>query len=163
MPSTSPGRRARVVAETASSSWGKRARSRLISVPLPAPDWPVMTKTGSWLPVEEVNQFCALAIGEAPDGLRLADPAGVQEARGLDATELRHGHQDVDHLGRGHVLGRAAEDRLDVDPAVLQILLQLRPPDPDVVRTPQCVHALIQRTDGGVCWRLCGRHRSARS
>src|SRR6266852_7107585 len=99
-----------------------------------------MTMTGSWLPVEEVNQFRALTIGEAADGLRLADAARVQEAGRLDAAELRHGHQDVDHLRRGHVLGRVAENRLDPDPTVLEILLELRPSDPDVVRTSQCVH-----------------------
>ncbi len=46
-PSTSPGRCVRVVAETATSSSGSRSTSALISVPLPAPDGPVITKTGS--------------------------------------------------------------------------------------------------------------------
>ena len=45
-PCNLPGGRVRFVAETASSSWGNRFRSCSISVPLPAPDWPVMTKTG---------------------------------------------------------------------------------------------------------------------
>ena len=36
----------RVVADTASSQSGRRWNSSLMSVPLPAPDWPVMTKTG---------------------------------------------------------------------------------------------------------------------
>ena len=46
-PSVSPGRCGRVVAEIATSSTGTRSTSALISVPLPAPDGPVMTNTGA--------------------------------------------------------------------------------------------------------------------
>ena len=84
----SPGRCGRVVAETATSSSGWRSSSRLISVPLPAPLGPVMTKTGSGLAVEEANQFGALALGEAAHRLRLADPALVQEPGALTRPNL---------------------------------------------------------------------------
>src|SRR6266516_7672191 len=113
MPSTSPGRRARVVAETVASSCEKRGRSAAISVPLPAPDGPVTTKTGRRLPVEEANQLRPLAIRQAADGLRLTDPALVEEAGGLDAPELRHCHEHVEDLGGRDPLRRIAEDLLD--------------------------------------------------
>ena len=134
-PSSSPGRRSRVVAETVTSSVGTRSSSSRISVPLPAPEGPVTTMTdGRALPVEEVNQLRALPVRQPADGLRLADAAGVEEAGSLHAAELRHRHQDVDHLRRLDVLRRPAEDGLDPDAPVLQILLQLRPFDTNVVR-----------------------------
>src|SRR5688500_10157351 len=96
-PSTSPGRCVRVVAEIATSSSGSRSTSVLISVPLPAPEGPVITKTGRGrLAVEEANQLGALALGEAADGLGLADPALVQQPRRLHAPELRHRHEHVE-------------------------------------------------------------------
>src|SRR5205823_4562010 len=145
-PFSSPGRRSRVVADTVTSTSGTRCSTSVISVPLPAPDGPVTTRTdGTRLPVEEINQLRALPVGQAADGLRLADAARVQEARRLDAAELRDGHENVDHLRGRDVLGRAAEDGLDPHAAVLQILLQLRPPDANVVRPPERVHALIER------------------
>src|SRR5436309_5020769 len=102
-----------------------RSTSSRASVLFPSPEVPVITKTG--LAVEEPNQLRPLAVGEAPDGLRLADPALVEEARGLDPAELWHGHQHVEDLRRGDVLGRIAEDLLDPRGAVLEVLLQLRP------------------------------------
>src|SRR5213076_3273879 len=119
-PCSSPARRSRVVAETASSSSGTRGITAASSVPLPAPDVPVTATTGKTeaLPVEEANQLRALAVGEAADRLRLADPAEVQEARRLHPPELRHRHQHVEHLRGRHVLGRVAEDVLDRNPAV---------------------------------------------
>src|ERR1700687_6009966 len=98
-PSSSPGLRSRVVAETVTSRSGMRSSSLRISVPCPAPDGPVTTmRVGRRLPVEEVNQLRALPLGQAADGLRLADAAGVEEACRLHAAELRHRHEDVDHL-----------------------------------------------------------------
>src|SRR3954447_21760471 len=122
MPSSSPGRRRRVVAETDNSSSGTRSRSARISVPLPAPDGPVTTKTFELLPIEECNELRALALREAPDGLRLADAALIEEARGLHATELRHRHQHVEDLRRLHVVGRLVQDVLDVGVSELQVL-----------------------------------------
>src|SRR5436189_1398402 len=113
------------------------------SVPLPAPDVPVTTMTG--LTVEEANQLGALPIGQTADGLRLADPAHVQEPRRLDAAEFRYGHQHVEHLRRRDVLRRIAEDLLDRDVPVFQVLLQTRPSNPDVVRTLQRFHTLVER------------------
>src|SRR5688572_15822891 len=97
--------------------------------PFPAPDVPVTTTTGEVLELapEEANELGPLAVRKASDGLRLADARLREEARRLDAAELRHGHQDVEHLRRGHVLGRLLEDLLDVRDPVLQVPLQLRP------------------------------------
>src|SRR5436190_24377097 len=103
------------------------------SVPLPAPDVPVTTMTGSCLglTVEEANQLGPLAIGESTDRLRLADPTCVQKTRGLHAAELRHRYQHVEDLRRGDVLGRIAEDLFDRDASVLELFLQTRPANPD--------------------------------
>src|SRR4051812_9218224 len=154
MPSTSPSRWRRVVAETASSSWGNCASRRLISVPFPAPDWPVTTKTGRLEPrsvaVEEANQLRALSVRKSADRLRLADAALVEEPCRLHAPELRYRHQDVEHLRGLDVVGRLAEDLLHPHVSVFQILLQLRPADADVVRTLQRLHPLIARPGGGL-------------
>src|SRR2546423_3259820 len=129
-PSSSPGLRSRVVAETVTSRSGTRSSSLRISVPFPAPDGPVTTmRDGRWLPVEEVNQLRALPLGQATDGLRLADAARIEEPRCLDTSELRHRHQDVDHLCCLDELGRRVENRLNPDPTVFQVLLQLRAAD----------------------------------
>src|SRR3954451_21934777 len=126
-PSVSAGRWARVVAETARRSCGTRSRAARTMVSLPAPDGPVTTKTfpGARLAVEEANQLVPLAVREAADGLRLADPALVEEASGLDAAELGHGHQHVEDLRRRDVLRRVAQDFLDRRGAGLEVLLQL--------------------------------------
>ena len=122
-PSSSPGRCARVVAETATSSSGSRVEQPLISVPLPAPDGPVTTKTGSGRATQRLksaDQLGALALGEPADRLRLADPALVEAARRLDAAELRHRHQHVEDLRRRDVLGRLEQDLLDLHAPALR-------------------------------------------
>src|SRR4051794_1224339 len=135
-----------------------RSSSGRSRVPFPAPEVPVMTMTGiAALPVEEPNKLRALAVREPAHGLRLADPTEVEEARRLDAAELRDGEQHVEHLGRRDEVGRFAEDVLDTGAAALQILLQLRAPHPDVVRPLERFHALVERSDGGLGLGL-GRH-----
>src|SRR3954454_15828635 len=145
MPSCSPGRCGRVVAETASASSGKRGSTSWISVPFPAPEGPVTTKTGFVvLPVvEEGNQLVPLAVGQAADRLRLADAALVEQARRFHATELRHRHQHVEDLGGGDVLRRLAQDLFDGNRPGLQVLLQLRTLDTNVVRSLEGFHALV--------------------
>src|SRR5207253_4969921 len=147
-PSSSPGRRSRVVAETASSSSGTRSSSIRASVLFPSPEVPVMTKTGGRLPVEEPDELGALALRQPSNGLRLADPALVQEPGGLDAAEFRHGHKDVEDLRRRNVLRRIPENIVDVGGAVFEVLFQLRPADANVVRPLERFHALIQRAEG---------------
>src|SRR5205823_1785592 len=143
-PFCSPGRCSRVVAETANSSSGMRSSNSLSSVPLPAPEVPVTTRTRPLLPVEETNQLRPLTVGEASYRLRLADPAHVQEARRLHPSELRHRHQHVENLRRRHVLGWIAEDLFDLNAPVLQVLLQSRSTDSDIVRSFQRFHSLIE-------------------
>src|SRR5436309_16033653 len=125
-----------------------RSRSARITVPLPAPDGPVTTKTdfpgmpgkprgmcqlrrrlpslprSGRLAVEEPNQLRALAIRQSTDRLRLADAALVEKAGGLHASELRNRYEHVEHLRREHVLRRLAEDGLDPNPPELQVLLE---------------------------------------
>src|SRR3954451_13220698 len=138
-----------------------RSSSGRSRVPFPAPEVPVITMTGiDALTVEEPNKLRALAVREPADGLRLADPAEVEEARRLDAAELRDGEQHVEHLGRRDELGRVAKDVLDAGAAALQILLQLCAPHPDVVRPLERFHALVERSDGGLGLGL-GRHAGA--
>src|SRR5262249_60554827 len=127
------------------------------SVPWRALDVPVTTTT-RWLPVEEANQLRALPVGEPSDRLRLADAAHVEEARRLYPPELRHGHQHVEDLRGRHVLGRVAQDLLDVDAAVLQVLFQLGPPDANVVRSLERFHALVERADRCLGLSLGGHH-----
>src|SRR5690348_8498347 len=145
-PFSSPGRRSRVVAETVTSTSGTHSTSSWINVPLPAPDGPVTTMTDGRprLPIEEVNQLRALSLRQTADRLRLADAARVEEARRFHTTELRDRHEDVDHLCGLDVLGRAAEDRLDPYATVLEITLQLRTADANIVRALQCIHALVE-------------------
>src|SRR3954447_10625316 len=119
-----------------------------------------MTRTGSGLLVEEVNQLRALTIGQPADGLRLADAARVEEARGLHTAELWDRHQDVDHLCGLDELRRSAEDRLDPYPSVLEILLQLCALDTHVVGAFERVHTLVERTNGSMCG-LGGLHGQA--
>src|SRR3954471_13170230 len=122
-PSSSPRPSARVVAETASASSGNRGSTSSISVPLPAPDGPVTTKTGfaattgASTMVEEVNQLVALAVGQTADRLRLADAALVEQTRSLHAAELGDRHQHVEDLCGRNELGRLAQDLLDGDGA----------------------------------------------
>src|SRR3954452_13270318 len=119
-----------------------------------------MTRTGSGLLVEEVNQLRALTIGQPADGLRLADTARVEEARRLHAAELRDRHEDVDHLRRLDELRRSAEDRFDPNPSILEILLQLCAVDTHVVRALERIHTLIERANGSMCG-LGGWHGQA--
>src|SRR6476659_832080 len=149
-PSSSPARRPRVVAETASSRSGISPSSAFSSVPLPAPEVPVTTKTGAVEPllVEEPNELSLLGVGEATDRLRLADPGLVQESRRLHPPELGHGHEHVEHHGGRDVLRWVVEDLVDPYAPHFQVLLQLRALDPDVVRALESLHALVARPGG---------------
>jgi hypothetical protein len=94
--------------------------------------------------VEQVDELRPLTLGQPADGLRLADPALVQQAGGLHAPELRHRHEHVEHLRGGHVVGRVEQDRLDVSASILEVLLELGTADADVVRTLEGFHPLIE-------------------
>src|SRR5438034_8045231 len=133
------------IANSSSGTRSSRSRARVL---FPSPDVPVMTNTGGRLPVEEPDELGALALRQPSNGLRLADPALIEETGGLDATELRHGHQDVEDLRRRDVLRRIPEDIVDVGGAGFEVLFQLRPADANVVRPLERFHALIQRAEG---------------
>src|SRR5947207_120573 len=131
----------------ASSSSGTRSSSIRARVLFPSPDVPVMTKTGGRLPVEEPDELGALALRQPSNGLRLADPALIEEACRLDAPELRDGHQDVEDLRRRDVFRRIAQDVVDVGAPGFEVLLQLRSADADVVRALERFHALVERAE----------------
>src|SRR5205085_3470990 len=116
-----------------------------MSVPFPAPDGPVTTKTGvrGLIAREEADELCPLPLGETADRLRLADAALVEEPRGLHSTELRHRHQDVEHLCRRHVFRRRVEHCFDLHATFLEVLLQLRASNTDVVGPLERFHPLI--------------------
>src|SRR5437762_1008603 len=92
-----------------------------------APPVSSSSRTGRPLPVEEPDELGALALRQPSNGLRLADPALIQEPGGLDAAELRYGHQDVEDLRRRDVLRRIAEHVVDVGGAGFEVFFQLRP------------------------------------
>ena len=124
-----------------------------MSVPLPAPDGPVMTITGSWRPpvlpfgallIEETNKLRPLPIRQTADRLRFGDPALVEIALGLHLSELRDSHEHVENLGGGDVVRRVAKDGLEADASQLEVLLELRALHADVVGPPESVHALVE-------------------
>ena len=116
----------------------------------PATLGPVMTKTRSGLQVEEPNQLAPLALREAADGLRLADPALVEQLGRLDPPELRDRHEDVAHLRGLDVGRRSAQDLLDLDAAVLEVFLQLSAAHADVVGSLEGLHPLVERPLGSL-------------
>src|SRR5947207_2946069 len=124
----------------------------------PAPEVPVITMTGLLLPVEEANQLRALTVGQPAHGLRLADPARVQEAGRLHAPELGDGHEYVDHLRGLDVVRRFVEYRLDLDASVLEVLLEPRAPHPAVVRSLERVHSLVERANRRLSLGLLRHH-----
>src|SRR4051794_33739148 len=129
-----------------------RCSSVRISVPLPTPDGPVITKTRAtgWsrtrlsLPAEHADQLGALALREAADGLARRDAALLEDLVDLDPAVLRHGEQHVEHLRRLGVLRRVEQEVMDGAPPGLEIALELRPPRADVVRTLKRVHPLLE-------------------
>src|SRR5919205_3391221 len=113
MPSRSPGRGSRVVAETASWSSGTRSSRERISVPLPTPEGPVMTKTRptqGTLPAQHADQLGPLALREAADRLRRRDPAQLEHLVDLHAPVLGHREEHVEDLRRLDVLRRLQEE-----------------------------------------------------
>src|ERR1051325_8912181 len=102
------------------------------------------------LAVEEANQLRPPAVRQAADRLRLADAALVQEAGRLHPPELRDRHEHVEDLRRRDVLGRVFEDLLDARRAGLEVLLELRAPHADVIRSLERFHPLVE----GAEWRL---------
>src|SRR6185295_10014536 len=139
-----------------------RSRTALISVPLPTPEGPVITKTaattadsyrrrgGSASP-QEGDELGALPDREPADRLRRRDPALVENPVDLDAPVLRDGQHHVEDLGGLQVLGRVEEQALDRDLAGLEITLQLRPPRADLIRRLECPHALVVAARGDGC------------
>jgi hypothetical protein len=99
------------------------------------------------------DQFRALALAEAGQGLGRADLALCEQAGDPRRTVLGQGEQERLHLLRPSALGRCCQDVTDPDAACCQRPLQLRSADADFVRSAQCLESL----SGGAR----GRHRPA--
>src|SRR6478736_9087117 len=104
------------------------------------------TRTGGMvvLPVEQRHELRALPLGEPTDRLRLADPALVQEPGSLDAAELGNGHEHVEDLRGRDVLRWIEKDSLDLNGAVLEVLLELCASYSNVVRSLEGLHPLVE-------------------
>src|SRR3954452_25126134 len=97
-----------------------------MSVPLPTPDGPVMTKTRpSALAAQHRDQLVALALGETADGLARRDLAGTQDLVHLHAAVLRDREEHVHDLGRLDVVRRLEEELVDRGAAGLEVALEL--------------------------------------
>jgi hypothetical protein len=95
--------------------------------------------------VEELDELRPLALGETANGLRLADPALIEQTRRLDPTELGHGHEHVEDLRRRDVLGGVEKDVLDALSARLQVPFELCAADSNIVRPLKSFHPLVER------------------
>jgi hypothetical protein len=100
-------------------------------------------------PDEEIDQTVALALGEPADRLRLPDAGGPEQAGGLDRAELRHRKEQLAHRCSRGELRRVGEDLLDREPAFSQLLLQMRPRRPDLIRACEGVRTLLVEAGRG--------------
>src|SRR5450830_169520 len=148
-PSCSPGRAARVVADTEVTTCASRCLTRAMTVPFPAPDGPEITNTAGMSASEAGEQLGALALRETTDGLARADAALLHDARRLHAPALGRSHEKVDHLGGEQEVGRSDEDVADARVAALEVGLQSGPAAAHLVGPAERVHALVERTLGG--------------
>src|SRR3954471_16484381 len=129
-----------------------------MSVPLPTPDGPVMTKTcatgaeetcaAAALPAQQRDELGALALREAADRLARRDAAGLQHLVRLDAPVLGDGQQEVEDLRRGEEVRGRQQQPVDRHPAALEVPLELRAARPDLVRALERVHALVETAFG---------------
>src|SRR4051794_5205519 len=127
-----------------------RSRSVRISVPLPTPDGPVMTKTRATasaagraaLPAQLADELAALTLRQAADRLARRDAALLEDLVDLHPAVLRDGQQHVEDLRRLDVFRRVEQERLDRYPAGFQVLLQLRSAGANLVRALERIHPL---------------------
>src|SRR3954451_1463762 len=125
-----------------------RASRPRISVPLPTPDGPVMTKTRATrgsavaLAAKQRDKLCTLPGREPADGLARRDAALREDLVGLHATVLRHREQEVEDLRRLDVGRRLHQQLVDRDAAGLEVPLELCPLGADLVRARERDHPL---------------------
>src|SRR4051794_31408426 len=125
-----------------------------MSVPLPTPEGPVMTRTRGGamatgrLAAEVRDQLVALALGETADGLARRDPALREDAIDLHAAVLRNRQEQVEDLRSLQIFRRIQEQSVDLRAARLEIALEAGSPRPDLVGALESVHPLGERTFG---------------
>ena len=123
-----------------------------MSVPLPAPDGPEMTKSRATrrLPAQQRDELGALTIRQTTDRLRTRHTALLQHLGGLDATNTRHAeHQVVDLRGQDPFSGAQQHVGQDLL-AALEIALQPRSLDANRVGSCERRVALAGRTGRGL-------------
>jgi hypothetical protein len=133
-----------------------------MSVPLPTPEGPVITRIG--VIAAKRDELVALPVRQAADGLAGGDAAVREDAIHLHAAIFRHREQQIEDLCGEQVFGRIEQQTMDLRASGLEIALQARPPGADLIRTLQCVHPLVERALGGQAGRLGlgGRLRGGR-
>src|SRR4051812_23201376 len=143
-----------------------RSSSERISVPLPTPEGPVMTKTrAKRLASQHRDELGALALREAADGLARRDAALLQHLVDLHAPVLRNREEHVEDLRRLDVVRGVEQQVMNAAPAGLQITLELCTPRADLVRSLERIHPLLQGSFRGSHDRLgrrLGRWRHGR-
>ena len=100
-----------------------------MSVPLPTPEGPVMTRIGvvirlAALAAQERDELVALALGQAADGLARRDAAVREDAIHLHAPVLRHRQQQVEDLRGEQVVGRIQQQAVDLSATALRSRLR---------------------------------------
>lgn len=124
--------------------------TRLMSVPLPAPEGPEMTMSLEMTaPVESpsaakhVEQLLALARSQAVHRLGRTDPAPLEQSVRFDSAVLGNRQQEVEHFGRVNTGRRVAEHFDDGELAATEPFFQARALGTDVVRSAKRIHALL--------------------
>src|SRR5262245_34394868 len=143
-----------------------RSSSVRMSVPLPTPDGPVITKTRAKgtrrLAPQHGYELGALALRQAADRLARRDAALHEHLVDLHAPVLRDGEEHVEDL-RGLDVGRRLEQQVvDLHPAGLEVALELGAARTDLVRALEGFHALDEAALGRGHARLGGGLRRRR-
>ena len=138
---------------------GSRSSTPWISVPLPAPDGPGDDEEDrdGRRPVRYRRSSATSSARWRSDSPPTVFDCEIRQVvsnrAGLHAAALRHGQQQIEHLGGQHPLRRVARGAPRCDAvARLQVALQLRAGNPNDVRALQRLHALVEAP----CWGLGG-------
>src|ERR1700751_2396858 len=101
-----------------------------MSVPLPTPEGPAITRTrggliaNGRLAAEVRDQLVALALGEAADGLARRDAALREDAIDLHAAVLGDRQEQVEDLRSLQIFRGIQEQSVDLSAAGLEITLE---------------------------------------
>jgi hypothetical protein len=125
-----------------SFSTGNHA-AQLRSAPHPRAPGPTVSGGSA---AEEVDQLASLSIGQTAERLRVSDPTSGEDAAGSDRADLRHRQEDIAQPRCPHTGGWVGEDLHQLDLSRRELLLQLRPRRPYLVRLLQRTQTLFARS-----------------